>query len=440
MAVAGIPSRERSLFDGPQSLRVAGERRALWWCLLFAPATLALIGIFFPSVSLSEFVLLIVGGVVFVAISRGRLLGSSVRIHANQFAEIHALVDRLSAKLGIPPPLIFLRDDPFVAFAAVGISAPYALVISSQYLDHLDSDELAFGVGRELGHIAAGHTRLTSLLSVSGRENPVVALVFGMWLRKTELTADRAGWLCCSDPASATSAIAITSFHAVGHRVDMRLVADQRREIDAEPALRMGEWLAGMPYATRRLEALAALESDPLANELRVKNVVVKSEPLSGTARRDAQVRGRDTASRLRRFGAFFIDFAIIVAITQTPVIANIVESADFQSELPRAAHVIAKHLSAVQFGTTVAFLLAVWAAYSALLVAVCGQTLGMIILELHVVTTRRRRPSIVQSLWRYLVAFATLMIPVVIVAPFLRVQVHDRLSATRVVGERARV
>ena len=436
--VRAVPYRKSSLFDGPQSLRVAGERRALWACLINAPVTLALIGVFFPSVSVSEFVLLIVGGVVYVAISRGRLLGSSVRIHTHQFPDIHALVDRLSARLGITPPLIFLRDDPFVAFAAVGISAPYALVISSQYLDHLRPDELAFGIGRELGHIAAGHTRLTSLLSVSGRENAVVALVFGMWLRKTELTADRAGWLCCDDVTSASSAIAITSFHAVGHRVDMRMVADQRREIDAEPALRMGEWLAGMPYATRRLEALAAFESDPIAIALRTGNISPFANPLNASPSDGLNLKGRDTASRLRRFVAFCIDLAIVAAITHTPVIANAVQSPDFTEEAPRLAHTITSHLAAIQYGTTALFVLGVWAAYSALLVAVCGQTLGMIILELHVVTTGRRRPSIVASLWRYAVAYGTFITAVVLVAPFIRIQIHDRLSGTRVVGERA--
>ena len=149
-------------------------------------------------------------------------------------------------------------------------------------------------------------------------------------------------------------------------------------------------------------------------------------------------LRGSDTASRIRRFAAFCIDLAIVAAITHTPIVANVVQSSDLGSEAPRFAHAVTRHLPLIQLGTTIAFVLSVWAVYSAALVAVCGQTLGMIILELHVVTTSRRRPSIVASLWRYAVAYGTFITAIVLVAPFIRVQVHDRLSGTRVVGERA--
>ena len=57
-----------------------------------APVTLGLIGLLFHSVTVSEFALLIVGGMAFVSISRGRLLGSRVRIDARQFPEVHVLV------------------------------------------------------------------------------------------------------------------------------------------------------------------------------------------------------------------------------------------------------------------------------------------------------------------------------------------------------------
>lgn len=46
------------LFAGPQSLRVPGEWRAFWTCMLAAPLVIALAGLVFSSVSISEFVLL----------------------------------------------------------------------------------------------------------------------------------------------------------------------------------------------------------------------------------------------------------------------------------------------------------------------------------------------------------------------------------------------
>jgi Zn-dependent protease with chaperone function len=158
------------LFSGPNSIRVRGERAAFVWSLLLAPVTIGLIGAIFKSITFSDLALLTVGGMVYVSIARGRLLGSSVRIDGRQFPEVFKIVETTAARLGVATPQIFVRDDVFVPIAAVGMGAPYALIISSQYLEHLRDGELAFLVGRELAHIAAGHTRLTSLLSASGRE------------------------------------------------------------------------------------------------------------------------------------------------------------------------------------------------------------------------------------------------------------------------------
>ena len=61
-----------------------------------------------------------------------------------------------------------------------------------------------------------------------------------------------------------------------------------------------------------------------------------------------------------------------------------------------------------------------------------------MTVMELRVVTTRYGRPTIVQSCWRYIVAFCSSMTAVVAFAGlFMRVMPHDRLSGTRLVRGR---
>ena len=94
-------------------------------------------------------------------------------------------------------PLIFVREDNYVPAVALGFGQPYALVLSSHWIELFADDELAFMIGRELGHIAAGHTRFHSLLSVNGNENPLISLIFGAWLRRCALTCDKVGLLCC---------------------------------------------------------------------------------------------------------------------------------------------------------------------------------------------------------------------------------------------------
>src|SRR5271154_1055458 len=107
------------LFDGPRSLRVRDEHGTLVLSIVLAPLTILVIGTFFREVSFSEVVLLIIGGLVFVSMTRGRLLGSSIHVHAGHFPELFAVVERVAAKLGVAVPQIFVRDDIFVPVAAL---------------------------------------------------------------------------------------------------------------------------------------------------------------------------------------------------------------------------------------------------------------------------------------------------------------------------------
>ena len=245
------------LFYGQNSLRVPREYTSFWMSLLLAPLTIGLLGLLFKSVTLADMILLIVAGMVYVSLARGRLLGSSIRIHSRQLPELHEIVESLAGRIGIAPPQIFVRDDPFVPIAAVGVGEPYALMLSSQYLEHLRPAELRFLIARELGHIAAGHTRLTSLLSVSGKENPAVALVFGSWLRSAEYTADRAGLLCAESLDVAIAAIAITTFHAIGRDASTaRACSWNSIGGRSSPATRRCAWASGR--AACRTQSIAS--------------------------------------------------------------------------------------------------------------------------------------------------------------------------------------
>jgi Zn-dependent protease with chaperone function/uncharacterized RDD family membrane protein YckC len=430
-----------TLFEGPDSLRVRGERRAFWCCLAAAPVTIALVGTIFPSVSMSEFILLIVGGLAFVSISRGKLIGSSIRIDETQLPELYAIAREVAERLGMATPHVFVRDDPFVPITAAGVGEPYSLIISSQYYEHLRRGELAFLIARELAHIAAGHTRLMSLLSASGRENPAVALVFGAWLRRTEYTADRVGLLCCEGIDDALGGISISTYHSIGRRVDMRAIAEQRRELQADASLRIGEWTASMPYATNRLDALGQFAASPLAATWRERLArPLAPAPLVPSMPHD--VSTRECAPLPRRIGATLIDLVTISAILQTPLGESVsvstkgVDDADVHG----IVKTVLDHAGLLNLGAHSVFAIVVFFAYSAILVGLSGQTLGMMVMELRVVTTRNARPTIPQSLWRYSAAFVSAMFAVALIGFFTRVHPHDRVSRTRLVRGRKSV
>lgn len=453
----------RELFRGPLSLTYRGERLALYLTLLFAfPAAAAIGFVIHEEVGMSQVALFLVIAMVYVTLARGRLLGTSVRIHETQYPQVFAIVKRCAAALGLPMPLVFVREDYHTPVLAVGFGEPYSLVISTIWIEHFKEDELTFMIGRELGHIASGHTRLTSLLSVSGNENVIVSLVFGAWLRKMELTCDRVGLLCCGSLDAAMRAIAIASFGHFGRRIDHVMFAEQSREVRSDSIFKLGEWIGATPYVSTRVEAMRTFMQSNLYR-IHEENFVERSaaEPptlpqIAGTA-----VTKKDCAGWWRRCSAVLLDLFVVSAIVQTAFFgSHRSESVDVST--PPAKHASSSESrpeSVTQIGpvtllpesngsvsmrydlksfieknTTAWWAQPLWlAVYSALLIALVGQTPGMLILGLRVVRTDFRAPSLVQSIWRYLLLM--FLWPVILIlSPFSRVWVHDKLSYTRVI------
>lgn len=433
-----------SPFSGAESLRVRGEWKRLALTLLLLPFTLVVVGFFLQNTfSIHSLTLILIGAMLFVALSRGRFLGAGVRIGPGQFDHVHAIASECAVAIGIEPPHVFLRDDPFVPIVAVGTGAPYALVLSSQYVELFSHDELRFLIGRELAHVAAGHTKLTSLLSANGRENAVVAIAFGAWLRWIEYSADRVGLLCCGSLNVAFTAIAVSTFHHVGRKIDLHAFAEQRREIDADASLRMGEWLGANPYATNRIARLAAFARDPLFVRWSARFAERRAE--SPAALPVAEDDLRRFAGPWRRIGALLIDFLVVSALVPSHVdtrpaadAANALQRAD----APQGLQAIVAHAAAgnwaIVAGAGAAVLWAALAVYVVVLVAFAGQTIGMMICDLRVVGTGRERVGLGRALARYALFFASLSLVVGFVSLFRRVQPFEKWSRTRLVSGNA--
>lgn len=408
----------KDLFRGKTSIRVGREWLSLIITLAFAPAIAVVVGrVLHEFVGVSSVAILIVVAMVYVTIARGALLGSCVMITRMQFPEVFSVVERCASMLDLPMPMVFVRDDIHVPVVAVGFGDPYSLIISTHWIDHFRQDELTFMVGRELGHIAAGHTRLTSILSVNGRENALVSLIFGAWLRRTEYTADRAGVLCCGSTDAAYRAIALCEFHKFARKVDLAAFAQQRAEIAHDSVLRLGEWLSANPYATNRMESVRLFHHTALYEYWEQRLVEAPRAPAPAVRHRDDRVKKEDCASFGRRLAALFIDLSLASAIGNVLITTIGLPAANFFSR-----------------GSTESWPWLEFLAYNILLVAIAGQTFGMMIVSVRVTSLRFERPSFWRILWRYLTA-SPLVILSMLWPGFWRVQLHDRVSGTRVVG-----
>jgi uncharacterized RDD family membrane protein YckC len=195
-----------------------------------------------------------------------------------------------------------------------------------------------------------------------------------------------------------------------------------------------------MPYATNRLDALAQFDPSPLARYWRDRLATPLPTAAIEAAEPEGKVKRRDCAPLPRRIAAALIDLITISAILKTPLGATISTSAKKidDPDVPEWVKALVTHASAVQLGEHTIFTLMVFFVYSAVLVGLSGQTLGMMVMELRVVTTRYSRPTIIQSVWRYIAAFASALTFFIAFAGFfVRVHPHDRVSGTRLVRGR---
>ena len=472
------------LFTGPASIRHPRERLALIFTLVLALPIAFLIGrVIHEKIGPPEVALFTVIAMVYVTIARGRLIGSSVMIHETQYPRVFAIVRRACAALEIAMPFIFVREDNNVPAVAMGFGEPYALVLSSHWIESFEDDELAFIVGRELGHIAAGHTRYLSLLSVNGKENPVIALVFGTWLRICDYTCDQVGLLVCGSLDAATRAIAVSSFHHFGRKINVGQFAEQGKEIASDPVLRLGEWIGAEPYATNRIAAMRRFEASArfaTLEEWFLRDVAEEPPPLPRSGM--AHVTRGDCAGWWRRMIAAGIDLivvgslvialsgasdnsspAVTVNSTSTPATSHAsgtkakkVSSDDEDSSDSSASdsssndsgdiakfagiHLRYNGLHVDDSNPVLAGILeyvggfAALALYLAILVGLVGQSLGMMITGLRVVRTDFSPPGIWRALWRYAIGWV-LWLPILMVSPIMRrVMIHDRLSGTRLI------
>ncbi|HEX3458382.1 MAG TPA: RDD family protein, partial [Candidatus Baltobacteraceae bacterium] len=331
-----------------------------------------------------------------------------------------------------------VREDNYVPVVALGFGEPYALVLSSHWIELFADDELSFMIGRELGHIAAGHTRFHSLLSVNGNENPIVALIFGAWLRRCALTCDKVGLLCCGSLDAAIRAMGIAAFHEFGRKVDYEAFAEQDAEIQADSVLRWGSWLSSEPYATQRITSLRRfIATNNYANAeewfLRERS----EEPPALAAPGAFRVTRNDCAGWWRRFAAFGIDGVIVTAII-TSFGGSVVSSSTRGAAVRVAGQNVPLNVDALAsyIGNAIAHLgVFFWLPiYLAVLVIVAGQTFGMMIAGLRVVTIDYGKPSILRTIARYLIVFALWWVIMPLSLVWRRELLHDRWTKTRVV------
>ena len=142
------------------------------------------------------------------------LMGNSIEVGPRQYASIYHAFRECVRDLDISPePTLFVTQSPMANAYALGQERP-CIVLNSGLLDLVNEAELRSILAHELGHVKCGHTTLTQMATwaislVSGLSTATfglstlvgtgLILAFYEWLRKAELSADRASLLVMDD-------------------------------------------------------------------------------------------------------------------------------------------------------------------------------------------------------------------------------------------------
>ncbi len=207
----------------------------------------------------------------FKAWRRSDLLGKSVKVSARQFPHLYGVVRECAEELSIPMPTVYITQD-FTSINAntLGTDRDAFTLVKSATVDRLTEPELRFLIGREFGKVQNSHvTYQTALHFLSNSAGMFVKWVITParvalmgWSRRAEITADRAGLLCCRDEKVATAAlvkIAVGSLD-LAEQVDLEDYLDQIDDIK-EGIGRVSEYLQARPYLPKRVKALRLFAS-----------------------------------------------------------------------------------------------------------------------------------------------------------------------------------
>src|ERR1700675_3224982 len=157
-------------------------------------------------------------------------LANAARVGPRQFADLDTLLDECVDVLDAPvKPELFVLQSPTADAFTIGMDNPF-IVIGSGLYDLMTHDEMRFVIGHELGHALSGHAvyrtmmmhlmrlaRSFGVVPVGGWALRAIVAALMEWQRKSELSGDRAGLLCCQD---VDAAIRVEMKLAGGSRLD----------------------------------------------------------------------------------------------------------------------------------------------------------------------------------------------------------------------------
>jgi Zn-dependent protease with chaperone function len=209
-------------------------------------------------------------------IGKNELLGTAVKVGPKQFPRVHALGLQCAETLGITPPTIYIRNNPVLNAFTYGTNDDAFILVHSALVDHFSDEELLSVIGHECGHIHNDHVvyltalhYLRTMASVFVRWAVAPAmLALNGWMRRAEVTCDRAGMLCSKDLEVSTRALAKLALGSVKLYDEFNLEVYLEQYDEGEDGIgKITEITASHPYLPKRVMALRQFADSKLYRE-----------------------------------------------------------------------------------------------------------------------------------------------------------------------------
>ncbi|MGE3512162.1 MAG: TIR domain-containing protein [Vicinamibacterales bacterium] len=246
-----------------EALREPGERLYLGVIVAFNVLVfLALAGMLFAA---PEMAIVVVVVAAFIALANwvsiklmfAYIDGHGIRVGPQQYPQIYEVVRDAAASLKVPvPTIVVLAGAGLVEIlVAKWFTRRGLIIVTSDLMDALiesgTSRELMMLVGRQLGHIKAGHFRHWVFKDVIGA---CTFLIHKAYWRRCHLTADRVGMMVAGDYYAAEQGLLVIT---VGPKLAAHTNIDEV-EVQAEHLrdqfwARVQRWISDYPYMVDRL-------------------------------------------------------------------------------------------------------------------------------------------------------------------------------------------
>ncbi len=186
---------ERVRHPGEKSARTIMMFAAIPMFLIIGLYILATLGILLIFIGMFVGLLMVMEAMWLASIR-----ANGMRVSPQQYPELNNMVENFSQRLQLDQPEVYVMQQSVWNAFATKLLKTRVVVLLSGAVDALlldgNDDELAFLVGHELGHHAAGHLDFKHRMLRFGSWFPFV----GAWHRRCmELTCDRIAIACCGE-------------------------------------------------------------------------------------------------------------------------------------------------------------------------------------------------------------------------------------------------